>query len=126
LEKQQVDDRKDVAIVRLEQLYPTPVDQIAKIRAAYTKAEDFIWVQEEPENSGAWPYLWRKSRTEEALKFDDVLARLEASSPATGYAKQHAAQQLHIISRAFESPAGKKVKETVKATTAKMATAGAD
>lgn len=126
LEKQQVDDRKDVAIVRLEQLYPTPVDQIAKIRAAYTKAEDFIWVQEEPENSGAWPYLWRKSRTEDALKFDNVFARLEASSPATGYAKQHAAQQLHIISKAFESPAGKKVKETIKATTVKMATAGAD
>lgn len=126
LEKQTADDRKDVAIVRLEQLYPTPVHQIEAIKTRYHKATDFIWVQEEPENMGAWPYLWRKSRTEEALRFDNVISRNESASTATGYAKQHAAQQLYIISKAFESPAGKKVKEAVKATAEKMATAGAD
>jgi 2-oxoglutarate dehydrogenase E1 component len=125
LEKQQVDERKDVAIVRLEQLYPTPVQQLGAIRAKYSKATDFIWVQEEPENMGAWPYLYRKSRTEEALKFD-IISRNESASTATGFAKQHAAQQLYIISKAFESPAGKKVKEVVAETTKKMATAGAD
>ncbi|WP_317169602.1 hypothetical protein [Mucilaginibacter humi] len=107
LEKQQADDRKDVALVRLEQLYPTPVQQIGAIRAKYSKATDFIWVQEEPENMGAWPYLYRKSRTAEALKFD-IISRNESASTATGFAKQHAAQQLYIISKAFESPAGKK------------------
>jgi 2-oxoglutarate dehydrogenase E1 component len=126
LEKQQADDRKDVALVRLEQLYPTPVQQIAAVRAKYNKATDFIWVQEEPENMGAWPYLYRKSRTEEALRFDNVISRSESASTATGFAKQHAAQQLYIISKAFESPAGKKVKEVVKETTKNMATAGAD
>jgi len=126
LEKQTADDRKDVAIVRLEQLYPTPVQQIEAIRTKYNKATDFIWVQEEPENMGAWPYLWRKSRTEEALRFDNLISRNESASTATGFAKQHAAQQLYIISKAFESPAGKKVKEAVKATAEKMATAGAD
>ncbi|TSJ42664.1 2-oxoglutarate dehydrogenase E1 component [Mucilaginibacter corticis] len=125
LEKQQADERKDVAIVRLEQLYPTPVQQLSAIRARYTKATDFIWVQEEPENMGAWPYLYRKSRTEDALKFD-IISRNESASTATGFAKQHAAQQLYIVSKAFESPAGKKVKEAVKATAEKMATAGAD
>ena len=126
LEKQTADDRKDVAIVRLEQLYPTPVQQIEAIRTKYNKATDFIWVQEEPENMGAWPYLWRKSRTEKALRFDNLISRNESASTATGFAKQHAAQQLYIISKAFESPAGKKVKEAVKATAEKMATAGAD
>jgi len=126
LEKQTADDRKDVAIVRVEQLYPTPVQQIAAIRAKYNKATDFIWVQEEPENMGAWPYLWRKSRTEEALRFDNVISRNESASTATGFAKQHSAQQLYLITKAFESPAGKKVKDAVKATTEKMATAGAD
>ncbi|MFD2874330.1 2-oxoglutarate dehydrogenase E1 component [Mucilaginibacter ximonensis] len=126
LEKQTADERKDVAIVRLEQLYPTPVQQIEAIRAKYNKATDFIWVQEEPENMGAWPYLWRKSRTEEALRFDDVISRSESASTATGFAKQHAAQQLYLITKAFETPAGKKVKEAIKATTEKMATAGAD
>jgi 2-oxoglutarate dehydrogenase E1 component len=126
LEKQQADDRNDVAIVRLEQLYPTPIQQIAAIRAKYNKASDFIWVQEEPENMGAWPYLYRKSRTEEALRFDDVICRNESASTATGFAKQHAAQQLYIISKAFEAPIGQKEKQAVKATAKKMATAGAD
>src|SRR6202000_1503937 len=50
LEKQQTDKRKDVAIVRVEQLYPTPDQQLMKIKAKYNKATDFIWTQEEPEN----------------------------------------------------------------------------
>src|SRR6202012_3661764 len=50
LDKQQADQRKDVAIVRVEQLYPTPVVQMAKVKAKYSKATEFFWVQEEPEN----------------------------------------------------------------------------
>jgi 2-oxoglutarate dehydrogenase E1 component len=125
LEKQQTDKRGDVAIVRLEQLYPTPIDQIAKIKAKYAKASEFIWVQEEPENMGAWPYLCRKFRTDEIIKLD-VISRVESASTATGYSKQHTAQQLQIIGKAFETPADGKVKEAVKATTKKMANAGAD
>lgn len=125
LEKQQADKRSDVAIVRLEQLYPTPIDQIAKIKAKYAKATEFVWVQEEPENMGAWPYLCRKFRTDEIIKLD-VISRTESASTATGYSKQHTAQQLHIIGKAFETSAGEKVKEVVKETTKKMANAGAD
>ncbi|TWR27399.1 2-oxoglutarate dehydrogenase E1 component [Mucilaginibacter pallidiroseus] len=125
LEKQQVDNRKDVAIVRVEQLYPTPVQQILKVKAKYEKASEFIWVQEEPENMGAWPYICRKFHNEEYLKLN-VISRLEGSSTATGFAKQHAAQQAHIVAKAFEAPAGKKVKETIDKTTEKMANAGAD
>jgi len=113
LDKQQADQRKDVAIVRVEQLYPTPVQAMAKIKAKYSKAVEFIWVQEEPENMGAWPYLCRKFRTDEVLKLD-VISRNESSSTATGFAKQHAAQQLYIVTKAFDTPAPAAKKTTGK------------
>ncbi|WP_259070007.1 2-oxoglutarate dehydrogenase E1 component [Mucilaginibacter sp. X4EP1] len=125
LEKQQADKRKDVAIVRIEQLYPTPVVQILKVKARYNKATEFIWVQEEPENMGAWPYICRKFHNDKVINLD-VISRHEGSSTATGFAKQHAAQQLHIVSKAFEAPAGKVVKAAVKQTAEKMANVGAD
>ena len=125
LEKQQADKRKDVAIVRVEQLYPTPIVQILKIKAKYSKATEFFWVQEEPENMGAWPYICRKFHNDKVINLN-VISRHEGSSTATGFAKQHAAQQLHIVSKAFEAPAGKAVKASIKATTEKMANVGAD
>jgi 2-oxoglutarate dehydrogenase E1 component len=125
LEKQQVDKRKDVAIVRIEQLYPTPTLQILKVKAKYGKATEFFWVQEEPENMGAWPYICRKFHNDKVINLN-VISRHEGSSTATGFAKQHAAQQLHIVSKAFEAPAGKAVKASVKATAEKMANVGAD
>jgi len=125
LEKQQADKRKDVAIVRVEQLYPTPVVQILKVKAKYNKATEFFWVQEEPENMGAWPYICRKFHNDKVINLN-VISRHEGSSTATGFAKQHAAQQLHIVSKAFEAPAGKAVKAAVKQTAEKMANVGAD
>jgi 2-oxoglutarate dehydrogenase E1 component len=124
LEKQQTDQRKDVAIVRIEQLYPTPVQQMLKVKAKYSKAAEFIWVQEEPENMGAWPYMCRKFRKSELQL--DVISRNEGSSTATGFAKQHISQQQHIIASSFDTPAGKAVKESIKKTTEKMANVAAD
>ncbi|MES3016422.1 MAG: 2-oxoglutarate dehydrogenase E1 component [Bacteroidota bacterium] len=118
LEKQQVDKRTDVAIIRLEQLYPTPYDQMDAIRTKYKKAGEFVWVQEEPENMGAWPYIARKFRKSE-FNFD-VVSRKESSSTATGYAKQHIAQQLFIVGQAFETSAGPEVKKKVEKTTQKV------
>ncbi|WP_262245572.1 2-oxoglutarate dehydrogenase E1 component [Parapedobacter soli] len=112
LEKQQADERKDVAIVRVEQLYPTPMDKLRAIRYKYKNATEFFWVQEEPENMGAWPYICRKFRNRNITL--DVISRKESSSTATGYAKQHIAQQLAVVGRAFEDKAGAEVKEKVK------------
>ncbi len=109
LDKQQNDQRKDVAIVRLEQLYPLPYAQLEAIKSKYKNASELIWVQEEPENMGAWPYISRKFR-KSAFDFD-LISRKESSSTATGYAKQHAAQQLYIVSSAFENVAGSKSKK---------------
>ena len=118
LDKQQTDKRKDVAVVRLEQLYPIPYDQLEAIQSKYKKATEFIWVQEEPENMGAWPYISRKFRNS-SINFE-LISRQESSSTATGYAKQHIAQQLYIVASAFESKAGLKDKKQVKAATKKI------
>ena len=124
LDKQQLDKRKDVAIVRVEQLYPTPVVQMQKIKAKYSNAKDFVWIQEEPENMGAWPYMLRKFyNTDLPLS---VISRKESASTATGYAKQHNSQQLYIIGKAFETPVAAETKEKIKDTTAKMAKVVAD
>ncbi len=118
LEKQTADKRMDVAIIRLEQLYPFPSERLKEIKARYKKASELIWVQEEPENMGAWPYICRKYYRSD-FKFK-VVARKESSSTATGYSKQHIAQQLSVIGRAFEDEAGAQVKKKVETTTEKI------
>jgi 2-oxoglutarate dehydrogenase E1 component len=94
--KQQKDKRKDVAIVRLEQLYPMPEEQSWKLLEKYKGAEK-VWVQEEPKNMGAFTFLRRY------VQFDDfkLLSRKSSASPATGYASVHAAEQAKIVNGAF-------------------------
>ncbi len=94
--RQQKDKRKDVAIVRLEQLYPMPEEQSWKLLEKYKHAEK-VWVQEEPKNMGAFTFLRRYTQ------FDDVklIARKSSASPATGYASVHAQEQAKIVSNAF-------------------------
>ncbi|MDB5119569.1 MAG: 2-oxoglutarate dehydrogenase, subunit [Sphingobacteriales bacterium] len=118
LEKQQADKREDVAIVRLEQLYPIPYEELDAVKAKYSKATEFVWVQEEPENMGPWPYICRKFKDSD-FNFK-VISRKESSSTATGYAKQHIVQQLHIISQAFEDAAGPQVTKKIEKTTQKV------
>ena len=95
LEKQQADNRDDVAIVRLEQLAPLSKPALNAVLDNYKKAEVF-WVQEEPENMGYWTYLLRMG-----LNWP-IISRKAAASPATGYPKIHAQEQADIVRRAFE------------------------
>jgi len=97
LEKQQKDKRTDIAVVRLEQYYPLPVNQLEKIIEKYAAATENYWVQEEPRNMGIWPYLVRKFRNNKLR----VISRRESGSASTGYAKQHVMQQQYIIGKAF-------------------------
>ena len=97
LEKQQADQRTDVAIVRLEQLAPLPKKQLEAVLSQYKKAE-LVWVQEEPENMGYWTYLLRVL-TDLKLR---VISRHAAASPATGYSKLHAKEQAELVKKAFE------------------------
>jgi 2-oxoglutarate dehydrogenase E1 component len=96
LEEQEKDNRKDVAIVRLEQLHPFPKNQLTKILDQYKKAE-VVWVQEEPENMGAWTYMNRVFRGQ----LMQVISRKASASPATGYGSAHAAEHQKIILSAF-------------------------
>lgn len=96
-EKQLADDRKDIAIVRLEQLYPLPVRQLEEIRAKYKKAE-WIWVQEEPQNMGA---LWFLKMNLDNTFPISYISRNAGASTATGFSKKHAAEQADIVNKAF-------------------------
>jgi len=108
LEKREKEERQDIAIIRIEQLYPFPEKQIQQALNRYKSAEKFIWVQEEPVNMGAWSYLLR---TIDFVKLD-VCARRQSSSPATGFHKQHAAEQENLISRAFNAGNNGQLKST--------------
>lgn len=98
LEKQQADNRKDVAIIRVEQLHPFPKTQVEAHLAKYKNPETF-WVQEEPKNMGAWTFILREFPE---IGIDDVISRKKSASPATGYTKFHVREQQEIINKAFE------------------------
>lgn len=97
LDQREKGKSSDVAIIRLEQLYPLPVKQIKKIIAKYDKTKEWLWVQEEPENMGAWSFMLR-CFPDVSLKF---IGRHESASPATGYSKIHAEQQQNILNVVF-------------------------
>ncbi|MEM1216798.1 MAG: 2-oxoglutarate dehydrogenase E1 component, partial [Bacteroidota bacterium] len=94
---------KDVAIVRLEQLFPLPVDQLDAIFKKYSKAKEVLWVQEEPANMGGWQYIKAMTANDE-VDFPqqlDYVARKASASPATGFKKVHDKEQAALILRAF-------------------------
>lgn len=97
LAKKEEDKRKDVAIVRLEQLYPYPHNQIQEILDKYSEAEIY-WVQEEPENMGAYGFMLRHFRGGRILS---KISRRAAASPATGFKKIHLKEQAQLVEDAF-------------------------
>jgi 2-oxoglutarate dehydrogenase E1 component len=99
LDEQRQSERRDVALVRLEQLHPFPQQQLNAELAKYPKAKVY-WVQEEPENMGYWSYLLRFMRRE----LQDVISRKPSASPATGYNKVHLKEQKDLVGRAFDKP----------------------
>ena len=101
------DDKKikNVEIVRIEQLYPFPDSELI----SYTKnvkSKDFVWVQEEPENMGAWLMIRHRlekvlNETKKGFKLS-VIARDASASPAGGYQKYHIKRQKEIVAKALE------------------------
>ena len=88
------------AIVRVEQLYPTPVDEIKQTYAQYPNAELF-WVQDEPANQGPWTYIGLFLPKYMDGQVAKLISRPASASPATGSAKRHAAEQADLVERAF-------------------------
>ena len=97
--------RKDVAIVRLEQLYPLPAGVLEPILKSYAEHTPALWVQEEPANMGAWRYLHEKFGKHIFGRFPFALiGRVESASPATGSSHAHKLEQAQLIARAFGDP----------------------
>ncbi len=94
----------DVALVRVEQLYPFPVISLPKVLGDYPNAE-IVWCQEEPENMGAWNFVDRKIenvlKAMGTTKRPRYVGRVDAASPATGLAKVHAAEQAALVNEAL-------------------------
>ena len=111
LDEQRNSDRKDVAIVRMEQLHPFPKKQLDVELAKYPKAKIY-WVQEEPENMGYWNFMLRYLRRE----LEDVISRKPSASPATGYNKIHIKEQKDLVARAFDKPREAVADGNIKAT----------
>ncbi len=102
---------EDVALIRIERLYPLPGEEIQAALAPFNKAQKFVWAQEEPANQGAWPFI--------ALNLIDHLdlvlgaapdnadrlrrvSRPTSSAPAVGSAKRHQAEQAQLVNEVFE------------------------
>ena len=89
-----------VGIVRIEQLYPFPEEQIASLLADYSVNVDLVWTQEEPENMGAWHFI--RDRFTKMDKNIRVIARKESASPATGHGQIHNKEQESILNAVWE------------------------
>ena len=100
LQRRTQDKRDDVAIVRVEQLFPLPKDQLEAIIATYTNAKEYVWAQEEPKNMGAWGFM--------LMNFDTVPLRLASrrvySSPAAGSSTRSKARHKEVIDSVFQAP----------------------
>ncbi|WP_305094418.1 multifunctional oxoglutarate decarboxylase/oxoglutarate dehydrogenase thiamine pyrophosphate-binding subunit/dihydrolipoyllysine-residue succinyltransferase subunit [Prescottella sp. R16] len=103
LAKKQKENRDDVAIVRIEQLYPIPRRRIAETLDRYPNVSEFFWVQEEPANQGAWPFLGLAlpELLPEKLAGIKRVSRRAMSAPSSGSSKVHAVEQQEIIDAAF-------------------------
>ena len=95
-ERKEKEGRTDIAILRLEQIYPLPYVQLDELYKKYQRATWF-WVQEEPLNMGAAGFLQMNLKT---INYG-VISRQPSASPATGYAKVHKQEQEEIIETAF-------------------------
>ncbi len=100
LERRIKEEREDIAIIRIEQLYPLRTDLLRQELSRYRNAESFTWVQEEPRNMGAWTFI-RPHLAEILGKDPGYIGRKEAASPAVGSHRQHRIEQEKIIAEVF-------------------------
>ncbi len=102
LEYRRVHELKNVALIRVEQLYPFPKQQLAAELAQYPNLEKVVWAQEEPRNQGAWKVVEEDLRdvVPETAKLHDS-CREASPSTAPGYPSLHMEQQINLVRRAF-------------------------
>ena len=105
LEKRRAEGRTDTAIVRIEQLYPFPEDDLAEVLSQYGNLKHIVWCQEEPMNQGAWycsqHHMRRVAVAHKQGLFLEYAGRDASAAPACGYASLHAEQQEKLLQDAF-------------------------
>jgi 2-oxoglutarate decarboxylase len=97
--------QNQIAVVRVEQLYPWPYDGVAQIVARYPQAQELVWLQEEPTNMGAWSFA--QDRLAEAFMTSHSIRRVsrhESGSPATGSLTIHLQEQEALLEEALTLP----------------------
>jgi 2-oxoglutarate dehydrogenase E1 component len=100
LEAREKQERDDVYLLRVEQLYPFPGDVVAQYAARFPNLADVVWAQEEPQNGGAWTFV--APLIEEAIGIRPVYAgRAAAAATATGLLKRHNAEQAKLVAEAL-------------------------
>ena len=104
IQYRETNKRNDVAIIRVEQLYPFPEDLLATELARYKNAKSIVWCQEEPKNQGAW---YNVQHHIQSCLYDgqqlSYAGRLASAAPAVGYQTLHAKQQTALVEEAFAS-----------------------
>ena len=105
-------ENTDIAIVRIEQFFPFPHDQLNTVVKKYPRAKNWYWVQEEPENMGGWQFIKPRLEniTKQTLKY---IGRKAASSPATGFPAIFKQEQNQIIEQAVGPVAGQREQAAV-------------
>lgn len=109
--------RQDVAIVRVEQLYPFHAEELLRVLARYPASAEKVWVQEEPRNYGCWSFISDLFRSDAALKGAGLadlgfIGREPSPSPSVGSKRVHKLEQEAIVTRAVgPKPAGKQAKD---------------
>ena len=100
----------NVAIVRIEQLYPFPAAEVERILSRYPRTADVAWVQEEPRNMGAWNFLQEHLRpiVEDSRRKLHYIGRAESASPSVGLLKRHQQEQAEIVSMALPPRRGQR------------------
>jgi 2-oxoglutarate dehydrogenase E1 component len=102
LEERRKQEQRDVALLRIEQLYPFPDDALRGVLERYRKARTLVWTQEEPRNQGAWFPIQHNLR--KCMRHDQALeyaGRPASASPAVGDAQKHIEQQRRLVARAL-------------------------
>ncbi|WP_403020342.1 multifunctional oxoglutarate decarboxylase/oxoglutarate dehydrogenase thiamine pyrophosphate-binding subunit/dihydrolipoyllysine-residue succinyltransferase subunit [Salinibacterium sp. GXW1014] len=97
LQKREIND---IALVRVEQYYPLPLRELSAVLSQYPNAE-LMWAQEEPENQGAWPFIYMELKRSLPNREMKVACRPASASPATGSTKRSAQEQAELIDRAL-------------------------
>jgi 2-oxoglutarate dehydrogenase E1 component len=101
IKKREALGRSDVAILRVERLYPLPTIEISAALAAYPDDIELVWVQEEPANQGAWPFVTLRMQEQQGIRPLSRVSRNASAAPSTGSHNMHDVEQEALLDAAF-------------------------